>query len=163
MLVPDSLRSSCSLRSATSSRLATRASSAGEIALQAVDRGLDRGERARRDRAALEVEEQLAQPLGLGGDRLRDLAMALARGRGEERRRRGHDPLGLARQLERGERRRHPLPRDPLQELADLGEGIHRGRRRDHRERADPEERQQQTRAHAQALQERARARQQAA
>ena len=133
----------------------------GEIALQAVDRRLDRAERSRRDRAALEVLEQLAETRDLGGDRLRDLEVPLARVRGQERRRRGHDPLRLARQLERGERRRHPLLGDAREQPADLGEGVHRGRRRDHRERADPEERQQQPPADAQALQERARVRQQ--
>jgi hypothetical protein len=86
----------------------------GEIALQAVDRGLDRGERTRRDSAALEVAKALAEEVDLGRDRLRHLPVALAGIGRQERRRRGHDALRLTRQLERGERRRHPLPGDPL-------------------------------------------------
>ena len=106
MLVPESWRSSCSLRSATSSRFATKRVERGEITLQALDRGLDRGERVARDGAPpFRSAMSASQALDFGRDRLGDLLVLRARRRGQERRRRGHDPLGLTRQLERGQRR----------------------------------------------------------
>jgi hypothetical protein len=127
----------------------------GEIALQAIDRRRHRSQRLRRDGAALQLARQLIEPPDLRRDGLGGLLVLRPRGRGEERRRRGHDPLGLARQFEGRERRGHPLLGDAPEHLADLGEGIHGGRCRDHRERADAEKREQQASAHTQALQKR--------
>lgn len=67
----------------------------------------------------------------------------------------GGDPLGLARQLEGRERRRHTLLGDVVDDLPHLEEGIKSGCCREHREGADTEKSEQQTAAYAETLKHR--------
>jgi hypothetical protein len=123
-----------------------------EVAAEAGHRGCHGAERRRLRRAVAQSAEHRLEPGELRADARRDLGpRRLAPGR-EECRGRGHDPLGLAGQLERGERRRRALPGGPLDHPAELEEGPHRRGRGEHRERADAEEGEQQTRADAPGL-----------
>ena len=112
------------MRATTSSRAATRSSRAFEVAPQTNHRRFDLGHRRRAERGALEGGEQLLEARHLDRDGSRDLVVLSLAGRSKHGRRGGGDPLGLAGQLERRERGRHPILGDALDDLADLEEGI---------------------------------------
>ena len=120
------------------------------------NRGLfDLGQRRRAERGALEGGAQRFEAGHLDGDGSRDLAVLSLAGRRQHRRRGGGDPLGLARQLQGRERRRHPILGDAVDDIADLEEGVESGGGRQHREGADPEESEQQAAAYAEAFKHR--------
>ena len=154
-VVAERRRSSSSLRATTSSRAATRSSSSFEVAPQNDHRRFDFGQRRRAERGALEGGAQRFEAGHLDGDGGRDLAVLGLAGRSQHRRRGGGDPLGLARQLQRRERRRHPILGDALDDVADLEEGIQGSGGRKHREGADPEKSEQQAAAYAEAIKHR--------
>ena len=62
------------------------------------------------------------------------------------------DPFGLARQLEGGERRRHSIRGNSVDDVANLEESIKRRNGCQHRKGADPEKGEQQPAAYAEAF-----------
>ena len=105
--------------------------------------------------ASLEGGAQHLEAGHLDSDSSRDLAVLSLAGRCQHRRRGSGDPLGLARQLEGRERRRHPILGDAVDDVADLEEGIEGGGGCQHRKGADPEKSEQQAAAYAEAFKHR--------
>ena len=156
-VVADRRRRSSSLRATTSSRAATRSSSSFRLRLRTIAAVLDFGQRHCAERGVPEGRAQSLEAGHLDGDGSRDLAVLSLACRCQHRRRGSGDPLGLARQLEGRERRRHPILGDAVDDVADLEEGIERRGGRQHRKGADPEESEQQAAAYAEAFKHRAR------
>ena len=89
----------------------------------------------------LQIVQQRIEPVDLREDHAGYALVFGRRGDGEERGGCGDDSLGLARELNGCNRRRHAKLNDALQSFSDLQEGVHRGGCGDHGEGADPEER----------------------
>ena len=112
-------------------------------------------QRLRAERGALEGGAQRFEAGHLDGDGGRDLAVLSLAGRRQHRRRGGGNPLGLARQLQRSDRRRHPILGDALDDIADLEKGVQCSGGRKHREGADPKKSEKQATADAEATEHR--------
>ena len=143
------------MRATTSSRAATRSSSSFRLRRRPITASSISAKGAVPSVAPLSACEQLLEAGHLDRDGSRDLAVLSLAGRSQHRRRGGGDPLGLARQLEGRERRRHPILGDAVDDIADLEEGIESRGGRQHREGADPEESEQQAAAYAEAFKHR--------
>ncbi len=120
-----------------------------EIDPQAADGRSHRAERNAVGAAILEAFQQGGKLLHLGGDFPGTLGVIGWRRSSEQGRRGRNNPLGLSRHFLQGQCRGDPPRRDAIENVADIAEGEDRDARTDHREAADPEERQQQSACHA--------------
>ena len=102
--------------------------------------------------AALQIREQCVEPFDLRRDLGGQLFPLGRRTDCQQRRGHGDDSLGLARDLEGRQGRGDALLRDPVQSLADLEEGVHRGGSGQDRKSADPEERHKQAPSDSEAI-----------
>ena len=143
------------MRATTSSRAATRASSSFRLRLRTTAASSISAKGAVPSVASLEGRAQVLETGHLDGDSSRDLAVLSLACRCQHRWRGSRDPLGLARQLQGGERRRHPILGDAVDDVAHLEEGIKRRSGCQHREGADPEKSEQQAAAYAEAFKHR--------